>query len=255
MSRDVILRPVPVESPVHRLRPESKAVALVASSITLGFHPEWWLIGTAVAATVVVFLLARLPRKVIPRPPKIMQYAIGFSAIIAAISGGEPVVSGIAVGALLDFARLMSIGLTLLFWAAILAWTTGLAELGGGLVRMVRPLRKIGVPAEELGTVLTLTVRTIPLIAQELKITLEAWSDRPQEQVKARFGMGPMVELVDVGATAVTNSYRRSTELAGAMIARGGVQAPLPVPEPWRIPDRLVIAATLTMCVASFIFL
>ncbi len=255
MSREVILRPVPVESPVHRLRPETKAVTLVALSLALGFHPEWWLIAVAIGLTVLVFLLARLPRKVIPRPPQIMLMAIGFSALFTGIGGGEPEVGGIGIGGLLDLARLLSIGLTLLFWAAILAWTTGLAELGGGLVRMVQPLRRVGVPAEELGTVLTLTVRAIPLIGNELKVTLDAWSNRPQEEIKSRFGLGPIAELVDVGATAVANSYRRSSELAGAIVARGGVQAPVPRPKRWRPTDIAVMVFAIGISITSFIVL
>ena len=61
MSRtSSFFRPVPVDSPIHRLAAETKVIAGVVVSIGLVFNPAWSHVGIAAALAIAVFVLARL---------------------------------------------------------------------------------------------------------------------------------------------------------------------------------------------------
>jgi energy-coupling factor transport system permease protein len=255
MSERVLLRPVPVESPAHRVRAEAKIIALVVLSLGLAFHPEWWLIGPAAVATVLAFAVSRLPRKILPRPPKILLFFIAVTLLSAGIGGDPPRVLGISLQALADMARLIVVGILLVLWAGLLAWTTGLAQVGAGMIRIVRPLRRLGLPAEEIGTAIALTVRMIPLVLDEAHTTFRAWRTRPEPlREKERFLLDSIGLAIDIGATVVTNSYRRAIELSQAMVARDAIRAPAPAKLPVRVSDVGLVVVAFLITTALFIW-
>ena len=140
MSRSqAFFRPVPVDSPIHRLAPETKVLGGVVISIGLVFNPLWSHVLVAAALVVAVFVLAKLPRSVLPKIPLIVRFALFGGAIGAAASGEEPFVAGIGVGGLLDYARLIVVGIVMILWAGILSWTTGLTAVGFAIRRLIRP--------------------------------------------------------------------------------------------------------------------
>ena len=181
-----IFRDIPIDSPVRRLRAESKLVSMVAMSMALVFEPTWPMIGTAALLGAVVFRLAKLPIGILPRPPRILLYGVLGGMIGASLSGGDPAVLGLGLGGLLDYLRLILLGLVLIFWAGLLAWSTGLAELGAGLRRLINPLRRVGLPTDELGTVLALAVRALPLVADEVMVVADATMTRPTPPSKRK---------------------------------------------------------------------
>ena len=169
MSRSqAFFRPVPVDSPVHRLAPETKVVAGIVISIGLVFNPLWSHVLVAAVLVVGVFMLAKLPRSVLPKIPIIVRFALFGGAIGAAASGEDPFVAGIGIGGLLDYARLITVGIVMILWAGILSWTTGLTAVGFAIRRLLRPLRRVGVPVDEIGSVVALAVRSLPLVADEI---------------------------------------------------------------------------------------
>jgi energy-coupling factor transporter transmembrane protein EcfT len=67
MSRSqAFFRPVPVDSPIHCLAPETKVVAGIVISIGLVFNPLWSHVLFAAALVITAFVLANLPRSVLP---------------------------------------------------------------------------------------------------------------------------------------------------------------------------------------------
>ena len=122
MSRSqAFFRPVPVDSPIHCLAPETKVVAGIVISIGLVFNPLWSHVLFAAALVITAFVLANLPRSVLPRIPLIVRFALFGGAIGAVASGEEPFVLGMGVGGLLDYARLIVVGIVMILWAGILS--------------------------------------------------------------------------------------------------------------------------------------
>lgn len=66
----------------------------------------------------------------------------------------------------------------LLFLTSLLTNTTTLTDLTHGTENMLRPLRKIGVPSHELSLVMTIALRFVPLLAEQLEIIMKAQASR-----------------------------------------------------------------------------
>lgn len=247
-------REVPVESPVHRLKAETKILAGVLVSVGLVFNPAWSHVGVAAALVIGVFIAARLPRSVIPRVPVLLVYGIFGGLMGAAASGGDPELAGFGMGGLLDFLRLLVLGFVMVLWAGILSWTTGLTAVGFAIRRLLRPLRRIGLPIDEIGTVIALAVRSLPLVADEVQVVNESVASRP---APADYSGKPFREafsfIGDTATAIVIGSHRRARDLATAMVSRGSTSAPEPPPDRWRPSDRIVLLAALALCIAAFL--
>ena len=107
------------------------------------------------ALLLVAFLAARLPRGISPRLPWWLAGVILVGALLALVSGGPPDVHvaslKIGLGGLGNFGRFTMVGVDVLAAAALLGWTTPLADLSPALGRLLGPLRRLRVPVDELG--------------------------------------------------------------------------------------------------------
>ena len=249
------LRHLPRESVVHRLRPETKLIALPVLSSTFIFNASWGAAGVGWGLAVVIFLLARLPRSVVAPPPRLFFYAVGFGALFSVASGGDPVVAGLELGGALDYLQLIAVGSLAIVYGAILAWTTEISAIGVGLSRLLRPLRFFRLPTDEIATVIMLAIRALPLVRDELFVTVDARNTRPRsEQSKGGFG-DQIADGVDFGTTVLVGAHRRSREMAKAMVARGSVTAPEPLPQPWSwLNAAAVLFAVAVAVVVTLVF-
>ena len=143
-------------SAIHDLRPDAKIVCLVSLSMGIALNLGWGVIGVGWLVLVAAFLLARLPRTMLAPPPRIFLMIVGFSFMFSLFSGGDPVVAGVELGGVLEFAQLLALGLLLVGFAALLTWTTSLTDIGLGLANLLRPLRLVRAPVDELTTVIVL---------------------------------------------------------------------------------------------------
>lgn len=236
------------------MRTEAKLFVLACISTSLVWMPKWPVIGGFAVLAVVTFRLARLPRAVIPRLPEVVIYGLLGGAIASAMSGGDPDVLGLPLGGLLDFLRLLSMGVTLIFWAGLLAWTTGITELGAGLSRLVRPLRRIGVPTDELTTVIALGTRSLPLVANELTLVNDAVVSRPFPETDKKY-MAKFMHywglITDMAVAVVVGSLRRSRDMARAMTVRASTSAPAPLPVKWKVSDLAAMAIALAGAITA----
>lgn len=255
MSRSqAFFRPVPVDSVVHRLAPETKVVAGVVVSIGLVFNPLWSHVLVAAALVALVFVLARLPRSIIPQIPLVVRFALFGGAIGAVTSGEEPFVAGFGIGGILDYARLIVLGITMILWAGILSWTTGLTAVGFAIRRLLRPLGRIGIPVDEIGSVVALAIRSLPLVADEVDVVNETVTNRPSP---ADLSDKPLREafsyIGDIATAVVIGSHRRARDLATAMVSRGSTTAPDPKRPDFRKIDIAVLIAAFALCIAAFL--
>ena len=109
--------------------------------------------------------------------------------------------------------------------AALLTFTTSPSQLAHGLEAVLGPLARLGLPVRELAMVLTIALRFVPTLFDEIdKISraqrargIDVISRNPLQRVRS---WGPMFVPIFVSA------FRRAEELATAVEARGfrGVQ-------------------------------
>jgi energy-coupling factor transport system permease protein len=88
---------------------------------------------------------------------------------------GGPEISyeGLNQGLLVGFRLLLA-----LWVASLLTFTTTPHNLGLGMERLFHPLRRLGIPVDDLGLMIALTVRFLPILLEELDRITRAQSSR-----------------------------------------------------------------------------
>ena len=149
-------------------------------------------------------------------------------------------------GGMRGLAAVARIMLLVGFSLAVSSSTTG-TQISDATVRLLRPAARMGAPVAALGTVLSLALRFIPLVSEELgRIRLA------QRARGARFDEGSLVERIRVWGSVLTplmiGLFRRSDRLADSMAARcydASASGRLPAPRPLGPGDRSVLAGGL----------
>jgi energy-coupling factor transporter transmembrane protein EcfT len=225
-----VVRFVPGSSPLHRMWAGTKLVALGALSVGLLLWPSWRSIGIASVLLLVSFLVARLPRGISPRIPWWLGGVLAVGAVLALVAGGPPEVRigslRLGVGGLDNFGRFTMLGIDVLAAAALLGWTTPLADLSPALGKLLGPLRRVRVPVDELVGAIALSIRCLPLLLEEARVLRAARRSRRPAEPRS------LKELSEEGVESVfgalANAIRRAREIAEAIEARGGVPTVAP---------------------------
>ena len=116
---------------------------------------------------------------------------------------------------------IMALRLALLVgFASMLTLTTSPLNLTHGLESLLRPLAKIGLPAHELSMMLSIALRFIPILMEEMDVIIKA-----QRARGADLQHGPLKErlrmVIAIVVPLFVSALKRADELADAMEARG----------------------------------
>jgi len=249
-----VLRYVPGSSAVHRIWAGTKLIWFAALSVGLLLWPTWKAVGVGASMLLGAFLVAKLPRGVAPRLPRWIFLLVVVGAVVALAAGGAPFLRmgtlKIGFGGLEQFSRFWAITIEILAAAALVSWTTPLADLAPALGRLGGPLRHVKVPVDELVGAIGLAIRCLPLLLEEGRIMSAARRSR-QLGVK-RSARGMAQEAEDLIWTALATALRRSRELAEAIEARGGVATVAPETHELAVGDAamLVLSALAVAAMA-----
>jgi energy-coupling factor transporter transmembrane protein EcfT len=221
------LREIPGDSPVHRLWAGTKILAILGLSITLSYFPTWGSCAVATALIAVAVWSARIPAGAWPRLPRWFWIVTLITALLSGLAGGSPHlrIGGVdlGLGGIDAFGKFMAVGVLLLVAAAVLGWTTPLAEVAPAVATLLRPLGLLRVPVDEAATVVALSIRSLPLLMNEMRSLLAARRLRPRPESTGRGALEMWLdELVDLMVAAMAVAVRRAGELAEAITARGG---------------------------------
>ncbi len=222
------LREVKIDSPVHRLWAGTKLLGVGALSFTAVYYPSWGSLALLTLLLVVTTFLARIPAGAWPRPPRWFWLAIIVAGALASIAGGSPFVhlagASVGLGGLDAYTRFVAVGVLLLLGAAVFGWTTALGDIAPSVSTLMRPLRVLRLPVDEMAASVSLAVRSLPLLVGEMRSLLAARKLRPPaDSPKLSSLERRLAELVDLLVAALAVSVRRSGEMAEAITARGGV--------------------------------
>jgi energy-coupling factor transport system permease protein len=258
-ARINLLREIKVDSPVHRLWAGTKLLAVAGMSVTLSYFPSWGCIGLIAALLLITTQLARVPSGAWPRPPFWFWVTLLVTGALASIAGGPPHVTVgsvvLGLGGLDSYCRFVSVGILLLFAAAVMGWTTPLAEIAPAVAQLMGPLRRLRVPVDEWAVAVALCVRSLPLLLGEMRTLVAARRLRPPPPRPGRSVLERWLdELVDLLVAALAVSARRSGELAEAITARGGtglIAARVRKPA-WR--DGIAMLLVAGVCYAATVF-
>lgn len=233
-------------TPVHAFDARAKIVLLLAYSVTLFLVETWWALGLCALVFLALLAMAKItPSRVLALSVPIIVIALiavlansfSFDAAAAtqAVPGG---IGGVSAGLLAQAAPVTLVGsfgfvpagfargcfyavrIVLLVAASlVVSFTTTSTQLTEAFSSFLRPLRVLRVPVDDVASVLSIALRFIPLVAEELgRIHDAQWSRG------AKFGEEGLVTRVKAWATVLVplfvGMFRRADNLAVAMDAR-----------------------------------
>ncbi|HET6490363.1 MAG TPA: energy-coupling factor transporter transmembrane component T [Syntrophales bacterium] len=219
---------VPGDSPVHRFDPRVKILcALLLSIVILNA-------GLAESLAVTMFLLAAAALSGLSarRIAEALKPLAWFFAILFFLhlffTDGRPILPSLGAVTYEGLERGLSVTwqfVALVVSAAILTMTTAPSELVGGLEKLLRPLNRIGIPSHDIAIMVSVSLRFVPTLLEEVERMKEAQVARG-----ADFGSGPIIGRLKKMATLVIPlilcTFRRADELALAMEGRGYHRGP-----------------------------
>ncbi|WP_454195014.1 energy-coupling factor transporter transmembrane component T family protein [Nocardia sp. Marseille-Q1738] len=235
----VLLRRVPVDSPVHRLWAGTKMIGVFLISLLLMFLPSWPVLGVMIVFLVFVGVAARLPLGTLPRLSWWFWALLAVGALINVPVGGT---------AVLRYAQVVTFGLIVVSASFLIAWTTPMGEIAPALAKLGAPLRKLRVPVDEWAVVVALTLRGLPLLIEEIRVLRAARRLRPKDSLLYRAADNP---LIDILTASMAVSTRRAGELGEAITARGGTGELTAHPGSPGRRDAFALAVVVAACLGA----
>jgi energy-coupling factor transport system ATP-binding protein len=229
-----LFRPVPGDSVVHRLWAGTKLIGLVAIAVALSIQPAWPALGVMAGVVALGLGVARIPWGAVPRLPRWFWIGVLSGGLLTLQAGGRPNVHvlglTIGVGALGEWLRASAFAIVVLVAAALVSWTTPLADVAPALRRLGAPLRRLRLPVDEGATAVALGIRCLPLLVDEIRTLAAVRSLRAARQRqhqrhadRSRRWRRHLTEPQDLLTAALVVAVRRGDELADAIEARGGL--------------------------------
>jgi energy-coupling factor transport system permease protein len=215
---------VAADSPLHRLDPRVK-MATATLLMALPFAAPSWQSGLVLAGFIAAIArLAAVPPLALLRTLRTVVWIGAFMFVFYAFTTpGQPL---IALGQVtVTRAGLIAAGgqiyrlCALVIMASLLSYTTSPAQLAHGLEATLGPLARLGLPVREFAMVLTIALRFVPTLTQEIDKIRKAqrargidWKGGPWRRVQS---------WVPTFVPIFVSAFRRAEQLAVAMEARG----------------------------------
>lgn len=209
---------------IHRLDPRIKIIIISLFIMSLFFVNSFIPYIFIVGFILMIIKISKIPIKYILKGLKPLFFIILITfAINIFLTKGEVLYT---IGPLsitkegLYFAFFMGFRLVFLITGtSLLTLTTSPIALTDGIESLLKPLKKIGVPAHELAMMMTIALRFIPTLLEETDKIMKAQMARG-----ADFESGNILRraknLVPLLVPLFINAFRRADELATAMEAR-----------------------------------
>ena len=225
LLRDMTLgQYIPGESFVHRLDPRTKIIVTMLLIILLFLVETFQGYGLIALFIGGLILLARLSPRFVLRGIRPMLVIILFTLVLHVfLSEGEIIGQlgplKVTKEGLFKGGMMVTRLLLLIIGASLLTLTTSPIALTDGIEAILSPGKRFGLPAHELAMMMTIALRFIPTLLEEMdKIT------KAQMARGADFETGNIVQraksLLPLRVPLFVSAFRRADELAVAMEAR-----------------------------------
>ncbi len=176
-------------SPIHRMRPGAKLLALILASALIMTVRDPLLLAAGLLVVLALFRVARLRLSLAWSQLRPVSPVIALLVLVQCLSGDF-------VGAATAALRLS----TLILFASLVSASTRVGDLIDTISRAVRPLAYLGVSPTKIGLTISLALRFIPLIAEQLEEIREAQRARGLERSVFALIMPLMVRTLKTAA-------------------------------------------------------
>ena len=228
-------------SPVHALNAQVKILLTCAFSIAVFLIDGWPGLCALLCAVLALYAIARVDVTRAVKGLLPVAFILVFTIVVHTFSisigtqAGSALNSSGSLGFTQSFTFFGTFGVTLggffsgLFFAmriavlvgvcALLTATTSMVELTDGMLKLLAPLRRLGVPIDDIAMMVSIALRFIPTTAQEAQAVQLA-----QKARCADFDEGSALKRVKAWVPVLVplfvRLFRRADELAEAMDAR-----------------------------------
>jgi biotin transport system permease protein len=190
---------VPGTSVVHRAPAGLKLALLVVFLGALGIWRSPAVVGGGFVAVAAVAALARV------RPRPVLQQVRPALFVVVIVFAAQVWLADVRTAAVVAGSLLLAVAT-----AGLVTLTTRTEDLLDAVVRVLRPLRRVGVDPDRVGLVLALTVRTVPVLVALGEEVRDARRARGAERSVRAFAVPLVIRAV-----------RHADRLGEALAARG----------------------------------
>lgn len=226
MSRDVSFgQYYPAESFVHKLDPRTKLLMVIAYIVGVFLVKDLWGFIPVGVFLLVAILVSRVPLKSILKSLKAVLLIVILTAILNVLFYKEGQVLwswwriSITVEGLLTALRLALRLVLLVLGTTLLTLTTTPMNLTDGMESLMKPLKYIRVPVHDIALIMSIALRFIPILMEEVDKIMLA-----QKARGAAFDNGNIFKrakaLLPILIPLFVSALRRAEELALALDAR-----------------------------------
>ena len=247
----------PGNSPLHRMDPRTKILALMLYIVALFLGGSFVSYGVNLAVLALMVAISRIPLKSIVRGLKPVVFILIFTAVLNLLyTPGETVLCKFWIITVtlegIKNAFFMVVRIMMLITATfLLTYTTSPILLTDGIESLLSPLKLIRVPVHELAMMMSIALRFIPTLIEETDKIMCA-----QRARGADFESGSLIRrakaLIPLLVPLFISAFRRADELAVAMECRcyhGGKGRTRLRQLQYRGLDWVTIALALVLCV------
>lgn len=229
MIRDITIgQYFPGSSVIHKMDARVKIVTTLLFIVALFLCNNFIGLGFLCVTAIVTVLLSHISFKTILKGLKMLIFIVMFTAVMQLIYNNDGDVlwkpfekysftittGGVYAGIFLIFRILV-----LIIFSSLLTYTTSPTVLTDAIERLLSPLKVLHINIHALSMMMTIALRFIPTLIEEINIIMNA-----QKARGADLDSGNLVQrakaLVPIFVPLFVNSFRRAYELAFAMECR-----------------------------------
>ena len=225
MGNFTLGRYLPLDSPIHKLDPRAKIMAMLLLLITIFFPAGWIGYGVIFVCVSVVIILSKLSVSFIWKAMKPMLFMLFFLLVInALVLKTGTVLFTIGSWSLYSDAifQTLYIAVRLLLMIMIttcLTATTKPLEMTLGIEDLLSPFQKIGLPSQ-IAMLISIALRFIPDLIDETARIIKAQESRGVDMKEGKL-MGRVMAILSLIVPLFVSAFQRAEDLANAMEARG----------------------------------
>jgi len=215
----------PGNSVIHHLDPRTKLLGTLMYIVVLFLAQTPLEYGAIALFTLLVVLISKIPLLMVMKSVRPIFIILLITFVIHAFSfPGKEIVwqwkmftvtaEGLEMGS-----KMVGRLILLLIFSSILTFTTSPIVLTDGIEKLLRPLKKIGVPSHEIAMMMTIALRFIPTLLEEMDRIMKAQEARGADFNKGGL-KGRISNMLPLLIPLFVSAFRRADELAIAMEAR-----------------------------------
>ena len=226
MLKDITIdQYLPLDSFVHKLDPRTKIIITIFFIVSIFIISSFYGYILVAIYLCLCIVFSKVPFKFIFRGLKPILYLIVFTSILNLFfTSGENIAYKLGPFTIYEegiirtgflILRLIS----MIIGTSLMTLTTSPIELTDGIESLMKPFKRLGVPAHEIAMMLTIALRFIPTLMDETDKIMKAQMSRGAELDSGNI-IKKAKNLIPILIPLFVSSIRRADELAMAMESR-----------------------------------